>query len=301
MLIGKVLVKDTFAEIFKMPYARVIVTADDNELLEYALQSVTGFATSIILCPCEAGVESYIDSSQSPDGRPGAAVMIFARNKDILKKELDKRLSQCVLTTPTASVFNGLDSGEPVNTGRFISYFGDGWQRKDKKFGRDIWIIPMMDGEFIIEDSFKIGEGAAGGNFIIIAEDKNSGLNAAKNAVKEVNRTPLVITPFPGGICRSGSKPGSLKYKGMPASINHRFYPTIRNQIADTELPENASIIYEIVINGASVKTISEAMSRGILAAARVEGVLEITAANYQGKLGGERIYLKDILRGVNL
>ncbi|WEU39804.1 MAG: formylmethanofuran--tetrahydromethanopterin N-formyltransferase [Candidatus Odinarchaeum yellowstonii] len=299
MLLGKVLVKDTFAEIFKMPYTRVLVTADEIELLEYALQSLTGFATSIILCPCEAGVETYLNTSQTPDNRPGAAVMIFAKDKETLKKELDKRLSQCVLTSPTASVFNGLDIGEPVNTGRYISYFGDGWQRKENRYGKDVWIIPMMDGEFVIEESFKIGEGAAGGNFIIIAGDKKSGLNAARKAVREIHKTPYVITPFPGGICRSGSKPGSLKYKGLPASINHRFYPTIRNLVADTELPDGASTVYEIVINGGSLKSIEEAMGRGIVAAAGVEGVLEITAANYDGKLGDGKIYLKNVLEDV--
>ncbi|MEM2109400.1 MAG: formylmethanofuran--tetrahydromethanopterin N-formyltransferase [Candidatus Odinarchaeota archaeon] len=296
MRLGKVVVKETFAETFNMVYSRVIITADDSELLGYALNSITGFATSVILCPCEAGVDSYLPSNKTPDRRVGATVMLFAKDRDSLKKELDKRLSQCVLTTPTASVFNGLEEGESVNTGRYISFFGDGWQRKDKMLGRDVWRLPMMDGEFIIEDSFRIAEGVAGGNFIIIASDRTSCLKAAKNAVTEIHKLPYVITSFPGGICRSGSKPGSLKYKGMPASINHRLCPSLKNIVADSELPDSASTVYEIVINGSNIDTVSEAMKKGILAAASVEGVLEITAANYGGKLGSGRIYLKNLL-----
>lgn len=296
MKIGGALIKDTFAETFKMPYSRIIVTADDRELLGFALNSVTGCATSIIMCPCEAGVDTFIPPSETPDGRIGASVMFFAKDKESLRSELLKRLSQCILTSATASVFNGLKSEEYTSTGRSIAVFSDGWQRKELRYGRDIWVMPMMDGEFLIENSFGLSMGVAGGNFMILAKDVRSGLKAAKKAVEEIGKIPYTITPFPGGFCRSGSKVGSLKYKGLPASINHKFLPSLKGVVEDSELGETVQAVYELVINGSSLDAVKEAMRKGMIAAASIANIVEITAANYGGKLGSDKIYLKDIL-----
>jgi len=293
--INNIEVEDTFSELFDMWCARVIITAKTEELVQYAVNSATGFATSIIMCPCEAGVDVFLPRDRTPDNRPGASIMFFTRNKKDLKHVLLERLSQCLLTAPTTAVFNGLTSNEVDNTGSKISYFGDGWQKKEKRFNRNISTIPMMDGEFIIENSFNLAEGVAGGNLLILGKDVLSSLNAAKKAVQAMLNIPYVITPFPGGICRSGSKIGS-KYKGLIASINHQYCPTLKNIVEDSKIPSNVNCVYEIVINGRTLQDVKKAMGAGIKSAVEVSGVIKITSANYGGKLGDKKIFLKDII-----
>jgi formylmethanofuran--tetrahydromethanopterin N-formyltransferase len=296
LIFNNVIVEDTFAELFKMWASRVIITADNTDLLQAAINSAIGFATSIIMCPCEAGVDTYLPKDETPDNRIGASIIFFTKDKDSLNHELLKRLSQCILTAPTTALFNGLQSDEKNKVGSMISYFGDGWQRKEIRFGREVSIIPMMDGEFIIENSYGLTEGYAGGNFLILAKNKSSGILAANSAVQEIIKIPFTITQFPGGICRSGSKIGS-KYKGLVASINHQYCPILKQKIDDSKLPSDVSAVYEIVINGLTLDAVKLAMLKGIKAAAETKNVLRITSVNYGGKLGPDKIYLKDLFK----
>jgi formylmethanofuran--tetrahydromethanopterin N-formyltransferase len=294
LIINNTVIEDTYAELFSMWASRIIVTADTSKLLKSAINSVIGFATSIIMCPCEAGIDTYLKKDKTPDGRIGISVMFFSKNKEILTHVLLERLAQCILTSPTTAVFNGLQSEETTNAGYNISYFGDGWQSKKIEYGREVFIIPMMDGEFIIENKFGLAEGIAGGNFLIMARDKISAIKAAESAVKEIKKIPYTITSFPGGICRSGSKLGS-RYRGLGVSINHPFYPSLRGKIEDSKVPDEVNTIYEIVINGLDLEYIKKAMVKGINAAAKVKDVVKITSLNYGGKLGDKKIFLKDL------
>ncbi|MEM1674234.1 MAG: formylmethanofuran--tetrahydromethanopterin N-formyltransferase [Candidatus Bathyarchaeia archaeon] len=290
-------VEDTFAEMFEMWASRVLITAENEKWVLRAAESAAGFASSIIGSPAEAGIERLVPPEETPDGRVGALIHFYHRTRGDLKRQMIARIGQCVMTCPTTAAFNALE-GAPrrLKVGRSLRYFGDGFQKLDELYGRKVWRIPVMEGEFVVENSFGVKKGIAGGNFFIMAKDLKSGLAAAETAVDAIKRRVRdVVMPFPGGICRSGSKVGSLKYK-IPASTNHPYCPKLRGVVADTRVPEGVNTIYEVVINGLSLESVRAAMAEGIKAAVEVSGVLRISAGNYGGKLGPYKVYLRELL-----
>lgn len=295
--LGNVEIEDTFAEMFRMWVGRALITAENEKWALTAAEVATGFASSIIGSPAEAGIERLIPASETPDGRPGALIQIYQRTRSELKKQMIARIGQCVMTCPTTAVFNALHrTARKLEVGRSLRFFGDGFQKRDEMYGRKVWRIPVMEGEFIVENSFGVKRGVAGGNFFIMAENLKSGLSAAEAAVEAIRKNVEgVILPFPGGICRSGSKIGSLKYK-LPASTNHFFCPKLRDIVPDSKVPEGVNTIYEIVINGLNLESVKKAMAEGIKAAANVPGVVKISAGNYGGKIGPIKVYLRDLL-----
>lgn len=288
---------DTFAEMFPLWAGRVLITADSERWALTAGATATGLATSVIMSPAEAGIESIVPAGNTPDQRVGVLIQIYNRDRFDLKKQMIQRLGQCIMTCPTASAFDAMPNAKrKMKVGRSIRLFGDGFQIKGLVGKRKVWRIPVMEGEFVIENTFGAAEAVAGGNFLILAESKSSGLKAAEEAVKAIKkRAGAVILPFPGGICRSGSKAGSLKYK-LKASTNHRFCPRLRKLVSDSKLPKNVNCVYEIVINGLTLEAVKGAMGIGIKAAIRVPGVVRITAGNYGGKLGPYKAFLKEVL-----
>ncbi|MDH5459550.1 MAG: formylmethanofuran--tetrahydromethanopterin N-formyltransferase [Candidatus Bathyarchaeota archaeon] len=291
-------IEDTFAEMFPMWAGRVLITADNERWALTAAAAATGFATSVIMSPAEAGIEGIVPADRTPDNRVGVLIQIYNRNRFELKNQMILRIGQCIMTCPTASAFDAMPNAKrKLKVGRSIRLFGDGFQRKGLVGNRKIWRIPVMEGDFIVEDAFGAAEAIAGGNFLIFTKDKSSGLRAAEEAVKAIKtKASEVILPFPGGICRSGSKAGSLKYK-LKASTNHPFCPRLKTLIPDSRLPENVNCVYEIVINGLNIESIKRAMSEGIKAAASVLGVVRISAGNYGGKLGPYKAFLKEVLK----
>lgn len=288
---------DTFAEMFPMLAGRILITAENEKWALTAANVATGLATSVIMSPAEAGIEGIVPPDKTPDNRVGALIQIYNRNRFDLKNQMILRIGQCVMTCPTTSAFDAMPNAKrKLKVGRSIRFFGDGFQKKGIVGDRKVWKIPVMEGEFIVEDSFGVTEAIAGGNFLILAKDRFSGLKAAEEAVKAIqSKTSEVIMPFPGGVCRSGSKAGSLKYK-LKASTNHPFCPTLKTLVPDSQLPENVSCVYEIVINGLTVEAVKKAMSEGIKTAAKVPGVIRISAGNYGGKLGPYKVFLKEAL-----
>jgi formylmethanofuran--tetrahydromethanopterin N-formyltransferase len=288
---------DTFAEMFPMWVGRVLITADTEKWALTAAITATGLATSVIMSPAEAGIETTIASDKTPDNRPGVLIQIYNRNRFELMGQMILRIGQCVMTCPTTAAFDALpEAKRKIKVGRSIRLFGDGFQRKRLVGERKVWKIPVMEGDFIVEDKFGAAEAIAGGNFLILAKDEVSGLQAAEEAVEAIKKTGTeVILPFPGGICRSGSKAGSLKYK-LKASTNHPFCPKLRTLVTDTQVPEGVECVYEIVINGLTLEAVKKAMNAGVKAAANVQGVVEITAGNYGGKLGPYKAFLKEAL-----
>ncbi len=285
---------DTFAEAFEMWAARIVITADSGQWAAAAAKSMTGFATSVIGCKCEAGVERALPAAETPDGRPGVAVLLFATDAGGLGKRLVERIGQCVMTCPTTACFNGLDAEDSVVVGGQLRYFGDGYQIAKRIDGRRFWRIPVMDGEFLVEDRFAVQPGVGGGNLIILGKDPPAALGAARAAVKAMRQVPGVILPFPDGIVRSGSKVGS-RYKGLIASTNDAYCPTLGGIAAATELPPGVGCVLEIVIDGLDLAAVEEATRRGLRAAAR-RGIKRISAGNYGGKLGKYHIGLHGVL-----
>ena len=288
---------DTFAEMFPLWAGRVLITADNEKWALTAAAATTGFATSVIMSPAEAGIEDIVPADKTPDNRVGVLIQIYNRNRFELKNQMILRIGQCIMTCPTTSAFDEMPNAKrKLKVGRSIRLFGDGFQRKGLVGNRKVWRIPVMEGEFIVEDTFGAANAIAGGNFLIFAKDKSSGLKATEEAVEAIkSNAGEVILPFPGGICRSGSKAGSLKYK-LKASTNHLFCPRLREFVSDSQLPENVNCVYEIVINGLTLEAVKKAMGEGIKAAARVPGVVRISAGNYGGKLGPYKAFLKEVL-----
>jgi len=290
-------IEDTFAEIFSMWMGRVQITAENERWALTAARAATGFATSIIMSPAEAGIEGLIPPEKTPDGRVGALIQIYHHTRRDLKAQMVLRIGQCVMTCPTTAAFDALpEAKRRLKVGRSLRLFGDGFQKRDTVGERKVWRIPVMEGEFVVEDKFGASKAIAGGNFLILAENRKSGLQAAEEAVNAIaQRSNGVILPFPGGVCRSGTKSGSAKYK-LKASTFHQFCPRLRKLVSDSQVPESVTSIYEIVINGVNLDAVKRAMAEGIEAAVRVPGVLRISAGNYGGKLGPYKAYLKEVL-----
>jgi len=299
-------VADTFAEGFTMWGCRVLITAASERWAQVAANSMTGFATSVIACDCEAGVERLVPPEDTPDGRPGAMVMVFGFSRRRLAASLLNRLGQCVLTCPTTAVYNGLERGEEdalLDMGSSLRFFGDGFQTKMRlgdgwQSRRRYWRIPVMQGEFLVEDKVGAVKGVAGGNFLVMGETEEETLQAAEASIDAISKVPKVVTPFPGGLCRSGSKVGSI-YKFLRASTNTPFCPTIKSSVKDSKVPEGVNSVIEVVINGLDVESVMRAMGMGIDAATRVPGVKYVTAVNFEGKLGKHKMGLKESLEAI--
>jgi formylmethanofuran--tetrahydromethanopterin N-formyltransferase len=287
-------IDDTFAEAFGMRYVRLIITAADDYWLDAALRELTGYSSSVIACDAEVGVERRIPAAETPDGRPGAAVLLFGFSTDALTKSVPNRVGQCVMTCPTTAVYDGLPTAEArIPLGKKIRFFGDGYQKSKQVAGRRYWRIPVMDGEFLVDDVVGADKGVAGGNMIIQSVDQAAGLAAVRRATEAIWRSPGVITPFPGGSARSGSKVGS-RYKGLVASTSDAYCPTLRGRV-ESKLHKDANCAYEIVIDGTGEQAVGAAMAAGLRAAAG-SGVLAITAGNYGGKLGKYQFHLRKLL-----
>jgi formylmethanofuran--tetrahydromethanopterin N-formyltransferase len=287
---------DTFAEAFGMRGARVVVTAQSAGWARTAAQSMTGFATSVIGCKVEAGIEAEIAPDDTPDGRPGISVLMFAFDAEGLGRQLIDRVGQTILTCPTTACFDGLPhSTERVTVGGALRHFGDKFQSSKVLDGQRYWRIPVMEGEFLVQETFGIQKAIGGGNFLIMARDQTSALAAAEAAVEAMRGVRGVILPFPGGIVRAGSKVGAKKYKNMIASTNDAYCPTLRGRSGvDSQIPGSANSVLEIVIDGLDRASIEEAMRVGLAAACR-PGVVEITAGNYGGKLGKHHFRLHEL------
>jgi formylmethanofuran--tetrahydromethanopterin N-formyltransferase len=297
MILNGVAIDDTFAEAFGMRATRILVTALNLKWAYHAARAVTGFATSVIGCGCEAGIERELSAEETPDGRPGLAILLFAVSGKELAKQVERRVGQCVLTAPTSAVFGGLD-GEAVNLGRNLRFFGDGFQMSKVIGGKRYWRIPVMDGEFLCEETTGMIKAVGGGNFLVLARGQSEALAACEAAIEAMSKLRGVIMPFPGGVVRSGSKVGS-KYKALPASTNDAFCPTLRGAVKSELSPETGAVL-EIVIDGLTQTDVRNAMRAGIDAVCKVGaagGILRVSAGNYGGKLGQFHFKLHEILR----
>jgi len=294
MLIGSTHIADTFAEAFGLRYARLIVTAHDEHWLDAACVAACGYGTSVIGCDAEIGVESRLAPSATPDGRPGVAILAFAFNAESLAKAVGNRTAQCLLTCPTTAVFDGLPTAEErAAVGSHLRFFGDGFEKTKVLDGRRFWRVPVMDGEFLVEETVGVAKGVGGGNFVLQGTSLEAALAAARRAVTAIEAIPGTITPFPGGVVRSGSKVGS-RYAQLKASTNDAFCPGLVGRVP-TELAADAAAALEIVIDGTDRDVVAAAMAAGIQAAAGPE-CPAISAGNYGGKLGKFHFRLHEVL-----
>ena len=297
MIINGVVLGETFAEAFPMKGTRLIITAHNAKWAMISAQAFSGFATSVIACGCEAGIERELDPSETPDGRHGVSILIFAMGGKGLAKQVETRAGQCVLTSPTSALFAGIESEKQMALGQNLRFFGDGFQISKVIDGKRYWRIPVMDGEFLTEEKTGVVESVGGGNFLVLAESQGQALTACEAAIEAMRQIPNVIMPFPGGVVRSGSKVGS-KYKALNASTNDAFCPTLKGQTKSDLSPEVESVM-EIVIDGLTKEDIDEAMKVGIQAVCDLgfeKGIRRVSAGNYGGKLGPFHFHLQEIM-----
>ena len=286
---------DTFAEAFRMRCARVVITAANERWAETAARTFTGYGTSIIACDAEAGIERTLTSAETPDGRPGHSTLLFGFSMESLGKAVANRTGQCLMTCPTTAAYDGMPGAEErVPLGKHLRFFGDGFQKSKVIAGRRYWRVPVMDGEFLVEESVGVVKAVAGGNIILQGVTPRGTLEAAQMAVEAIERVAGVIAPFPGGVVRSGSKVGS-RYKALRASTNEAFCPTLRSRARQTELHPEATCAYEVVLDGVDEASVRLGMREAILAAAG-PGVPLISAGNYGGKLGKFLFRLHEVL-----
>lgn len=296
--INGVHIEDTYAEAFDMKATRLVITGPSATWAGHAAQAMTGFATSVIGCGVEAGIEAHLPAEETPDGRPGVSVLLFAVSTDELSKQVANRLGQAVLTAPGSAVYAGLEAERQAPMGKRLRYFGDGYQISKVINGVRYWRVPVMDGEFLCQESTGVTKAVGGGNLILLARSHDQALRAAEAAVVAMRRLPSVIMPFPGGVVRSGSKIGS-RYKGLIASSNDAYCPTLRGVSEKNRLGPEVRAVLEIVVNGLTPEDVAAAMRAGALAITgqgAAGGILAITAGNYGGKLGPHHFHLREIL-----
>lgn len=293
-------IDDTFAEAFPMKATRLIITAHNDTWAQHAAVATTGFATSVIACGCEAAIERPLLPDETPDGRPGVAVLLFSMSGKELAKQVERRVGQCVLTCPTTAVYAGIKDGDAIALAKNLRFFGDGWQISKMIDGTRYWRVPTMDGEFVGEETTFVVKAVGGGNLLILARDTEAALAAAEAGVAAMRTVPGVIMPFPGGVVRSGSKVGS-KYASLSASTNDAFCPALTPLARKTELDPGVNCVMEIVIDGLTEADVSAAMRAGmdaIIARGAEAGVSRLSAGNYGGKLGPFHFHLRRILGG---
>jgi formylmethanofuran--tetrahydromethanopterin N-formyltransferase len=298
MKINGVQIDDTFAEAFPMKATRIIITAMTLKWAYRAANAIRGFASSVIACGIEADIERELKPSETPDGRPGISVMIFAMSMKDLEKHVATRVGQSVMTTATTACYSGLDSEQKISIGKSLRFFGDGFQISKVVNKRRFWRIPVMHGEFIVEETAGVTKAIGGGNFLVLAKTARHGLAACEKAVEEIKKVPGVITAFPGGVVGSGSKVGS-KYNFLTASTNEAYCPTLKGQVK-SELSDEIGSVLEIVIDGLDEESINEAMRVGIKAACSfgpAKGICRISAGNYGGNLGPHLFHLRKLLK----
>jgi formylmethanofuran--tetrahydromethanopterin N-formyltransferase len=297
MILNGVQIDDTFAEAFNMRGTRVIITAQNLKWAYNAANAMTGFATSVIGCGVEAGIERELSEDETPDARPGVTILMFAMGSKVLMQQLETRMGQCILTCPTAAAFSGIESEDMISLGKHLRYFGDGNQISKLIDGKRYWRIPVMDGEFLTQETTGMVRAIGGGNFLVLGNSQPQVLAACEAAIEAMKKIPNVVMPFPGGVVRSGSKVGS-KYPKMFASTNDAFCPTLKG-IVKTELDMDIESVMEIVIDGLTFEDIALSMKVGIEAACSLgknAGIKRISAGNYGGKLGQHHFKLHEIL-----
>lgn len=298
MTVKGVRIDVSFAEAFPMSGTAIVITGPSAKWARQAAVTMTGFATSVIACGCEAGIDGVVPARETPDGRPGVRVLLFGMSEKALQDQLMNRLGQCVLTCPGTACFADLAGEKKLKLGSAIRYFADGFQISKKFGGRHFWRMPVMEGEFLCEATTGLTTTAVGGgNLLIMGTNFANTLAAAEAAVAAIDRVKDAIMPFPGGIVRSGSKIGS-KYKALIASTNHFYCPTLKGAV-DTALDPDIGCVLEIVIDGLTSKAVADAMRAGLAAIVRLgpkRGALRVGAGNYGGKLGPHHYHLKDLL-----
>jgi formylmethanofuran--tetrahydromethanopterin N-formyltransferase len=295
-------IEDTYAEAFEGIFCRVMVTADDVETVRAAAQDATA-TPSVVIGRTEGGIERFLTKKETPDQREGAILQFwtgttpnkpFNETLEKFQKELSYRIRQDILVKPFTALFDDLPDAEgKMDMMERVGHCGDGYEWVEKRFGRKVIIVPLMVPDFVIERHLGYAHGVTGGNFWVLCQTKDALRKAGEKALQAIHRVPGVVTPF--DVCSAGSKP-ETHYPLIGPTTNHQYCPSLKQKLgAESKVPEGVNYIPEIVINGTSLDAVKQAMKLGIEAARQVEGVVGISAGNYEGKLGKFKINLREL------
>jgi formylmethanofuran--tetrahydromethanopterin N-formyltransferase len=297
-------IEDTYAEAFDGLYCRLTVTADDQKTLRSAAEDATATPSGVI-GRLDNGIERYLSGKETPDKRKGAVLQLWKgldKGKPLedmvsrFEKELSYRIRQDILVKPFTAVFDAL----PVKPeGRFdmmerVGHCGDGYEWIEKRYGREMIIVPIMVPDFLIERYIGYAHGISGGNFWMFCTTKRAVIKAGKRALEAIHKVEGAITPF--DVCSAGSKT-ETRFPLIGPTTNHPYCPSLKKKLGkESKVPKNVKYIPEIVISGVSLQAVKEAVRVGMKAAQDVEGVVGLSAGNYDGKLGNYKIYLRELL-----
>ena len=295
-------IEDTYAEAFDGSYSRVIITADDEEMLKRAAEDATA-TPSIVIGRIEGGIERWLSEKEAPDGRNGALLQFWGGIEEgkpldeSVKKfevELSYRIRQDILVKPFTALFDALPNPDgKIDMMKRVGHCGDGFEWEEKLYGRNMIVVPIMVSDFLIERQLGYAKGVMGANFWYMCKTKRAVMEAGRKALKAIHQIEGVITPF--DICSAGSKP-ETKFPWIGLTTNHPYCPTLKEKLGkESKVPEGVNYIPEIVINGTSIDAVKEAMKVGIQSAGDVNGVVKISAGNYGGKLGRHKIHLREL------
>jgi len=304
-MVRKDLIEDTFAEAFDGLYVRIMVTADDEETLRKAAEDATA-TPSAVIGRLEGGVEKWLSGKETPDKRRGAILQLWKgleKGKPLesvverFEKELSYRIRQDILVKPFTSVFDAL-SVEPedrMDMMERVGHCGDGFEWEKQLYGRCMIVVPVMVPDFLIERYVGYARGVSGGNFWMMCRTKKAVREAGKAALEAIGKVEGVITPF--DVCSAGSKT-ETKFPLIGPTTNHPYCPSLREKLGRESLvPDGINYIPEIVISGVSMRAVKDAMKVGIEASLTVDGVVKVSAGNYEGKMGEYKIHLRELFQ----
>jgi formylmethanofuran--tetrahydromethanopterin N-formyltransferase len=301
-MVKKAEVEDTYAEAFEGIFCRIIVTADDKETLRRAAEDATA-TPSIVIGRVEGGIEKWLSEKETPDKRQGAIIQFWGGIdpkkpfSDSLKKfevELSYRIRQDILVKPFTAVFDAMPKAEgEIDMMERVGHCGDGYEWVEKRFGREVIVVPIMVPDFSIERFLGYAYGVMGANFWVMCKTKEALKKAGEKALEAIHKVNGVITPF--DVCSAGSKP-ETNFPWIGPTTNHPYCPSLKKKLGkESKVPEGVNYIPEIVINGVSLEAVKEAMKAGIEAVLDIDGVVKVSAGNYGGKLGDYKIYLREL------
>ncbi|MEM3696351.1 MAG: formylmethanofuran--tetrahydromethanopterin N-formyltransferase [Candidatus Bathyarchaeia archaeon] len=301
-MVKKAEVEDTYAEAFEGIFSRIIVTADDEETLRKAAEDATA-TPSIVIGRVEGGIEKWLSEKETPDKREGALLQFwggidpkkpFSESLKKFEVELSYRIRQDILVKPFTAVFDVTPKAEgKIDMMERVGHCGDGYEWVEKRFGREVIVVPIMVPDFIIERYIGYARGVMGANFWVMCKTKQALKRAGEKALEAIHKIEGVITPF--DVCSAGSKP-ETSFPWIGPTTNHPYCPSLKKKLGkESKVPEGVNYIPEIVINGVSLDVVKRAMRAGMEAVLEVDGVVKVSAGNYSGKLGDYKIYLREL------
>lgn len=295
-------IEDTYAEAFEGIFSRVIVTADDQKTLQKAAEDATA-TPSIVIGRVEGGIERWLSEEETPDKRKGAILQFWGGINpkkplsDSVQKfetELSYRIRQDILVKPFTAIFDALPKfEEKLDMMERVGHCGDGFEWVEKRYEREMIVVPIMVPDFLIERYIGYALGVMGANFWIMCKTKETVKKSGEKALEAISKVEEVIAPFE--VCSAGSKP-ETNFPWIGPTTNHPYCPSLKKRLGkESRVPESVNYIPEIVINGISMEAVKKAMKAGIEAVLNVDGVVKVSAGNYGGKLGRYKVYLREL------